>query len=463
MRRKRLFIAVATTVLAGLIVLGGCMGPAQPAEPAPAPAEPAAEPAAPAEPAAEPKTVNIGMVTALSGPAAMWGLPGITGVGILLDDVNAAGGLKVGDERYLVNLVTFDDENIATKATMGAKKLILEDDVKFLSSLCDPPASAMAPLTTQYEVMLIPLCLPSRADRPYVLVGTDHCMRTDALRPYWLATHYPEIEKAAVITMDDVFGKQGEAYSVAGWKSAGVELSYVERFSLDTTDFAPVMSAILATEPDVIDMSVTYPEFAILITEQAYLQGFEGKLSHLDSDLAATTARVPLNYLSGRYHESFAEMSDAIWGDPSPQHDFYRKWAAIYGPGAPDDRFRAMISVDWLYQNAVEVWMAGVEASGSLDNNDVMAALKAMDEIPVMTGPHIWTDEIGQEMFGIANMIEPPMFITTPLLTPDPEAIGGDRMVLDTFRFSDWYAEHGDILLAELEARNLMWWQELEE
>ncbi|MBA7643272.1 hypothetical protein ES703_50992 [subsurface metagenome] len=456
MKNKHLFIAILSTLLVALIVFGGCFRPAAPPEVAP----PAAPPEAPPEAV---KTVNVAMVTALSGPAAMWGLPGITGVGILLDDVNAAGGLRVGDERYLVNLVTYDDENIATKAAMGAKKVILEDDAKIIACLCDPPASAMAPYSTQYKVFLFPLCAPARPDRPYVLVGVDHCMRTDTMRGYWLATNHPEIKKVAIVNNDDIMGKQGEAYSVAGWRSAGVELSYVGRFSLDTVDFAPVMSAILATEPDAIDTSVTYPEFVILLTEQAYLQGFEGTFAHLDSDLAATVARVPLDWLAGRYHESFAEMSDAVWGDPSPQHDFYRKWAAIYGPGAPQDEFRAMISVDWLYQNAVEVWMAGVEAAGTFDADEVMAALRAMDEIPVMTGPHIWTDEIGLEVLGIANWIEPPFFITTPLLTPDPGAIGGDRKVLDTFRFSDWYAEHGDILLEELEKRGLMYWQELEE
>jgi len=454
-KAQKLFLVIALVTALGVVtpMLSGCFG-------APAAAPPEAPPAA-APPAAA-KTVNIAMVTALSGPAAMWGLPGITGVGILLDDVNAAGGLRVGDERYLVNLVTYDDENIATKAAMGAKKVILEDDAKMIASLCDPPVSAMAPVTTEYKVFLFPLCMPSRPDRPYVLVGVDHCMRTDTMRGYWLAQNYPEIERVAIINHDDIFGKQGEAYNVAGWRSAGVDLSYVGRFSLDTTDFAPVMSAILATEPDAIDTAVTYPEFVILLAEQAYLQGFEGIFAHLDSDLAATVARVPLDWLAGRYHESFAEMSDAVWGDPSPQHDFYRKWAAIYGPGAPQDEFRAMISVDWLYQNAVEIWMAGVEAAGTFDADEVMAALKAMDEIPVMTGPHVWTDEIGLELYGIANMIEPQFFITTPLLTPDPDAIGGDRKVLDTFRFSDWYSEHGDILLEELESRELMWWQELE-
>ncbi len=454
-KSQKLFLVIALVTALGVVVpmLSSCL----PGKPAAAPPE-----APPEAPPAAAKTVNIAMVTALSGPAAMWGLPGLTGVGILLDEVNEAGGLRVGDERYLVNLVTYDDENIATKAAMGAKKVILEDDAKFIMMLGDPPVSAVAPYSTQYGIMLIPLTLPSLSDRPYVLVGTDHAMRTDSLRPWWLAKNYPEIERAAVINHDDIFGKTGEAYSVAGWKSAGVELSYVSRFSFDTVDFAPVMSAILATEPDAIDMSLTYPEFAILLTEQAYLQGFEGILSHLDSDLEATVARVPLSYLAGRYHESFAEMSDAIWGDPSPQHDFYRTWAAIYGPGAPDDQFRAMISVDWLYQNAVEVWMVGVEAAGTFDIDEVMAALRAMDEIPTMTGPHIWTDEIGLELFGIANLIEPPMFITTPILAPEPGAIGGDRKVLDTFKFSDWYAENSDILVSELEERNLMWWQEVE-
>jgi len=451
MNRKELrkLIIVSLVVVLAIVVpmMSGCL----PGKPAVAPPE------------AGPKTVNIAMVTALSGPAAMWGLPGLTGVGILLDDVNNAGGLQVGDERYFVNLVTYDDENIATKAAMGFKKVVLEDDAKFVACLCDPPASAMAPLSTQYKVMMIPLCAPGREDRPYVLVGTDHCMRTDTMRGWYLATHHPEIKRVAIINNDDIMGKQGEAFSVAGWKSGGVEISYVGRFSLDTTDFAPVMSAVLATKPDAIDMSVTYPEFAILLTEQAYLQGFTGILAHLDSDLAATIARVPVSYLAGRYHESFAEMSDAIWGDPSPQHDFYRKWAALYGPGAPHDQFRAMISVDWLYMNAVQVWMDGVEAAGTFDTDQVMAALKAMDEIPTMTGPHIWTDKIGLDILGIANWIEPPMFITTPITEPQPGAIGGDRRVLDTFRFSDWYEEYGDILKAELESRDLMWYQQVAE
>ena len=122
-----------------------------------------------------------------------------------------------------------------------------------------------------------------------------------------------------------------------------------------------------------------------------------------------------------------------------------------------------MISVDWLYMNAVQVWMDGVQAAGTFDTDEVMTALRAMDEIPTMTGPHIWTDKIGLDILGIANWIEPPMFITTPITEPQPGAIGGDRRVLDTFRFSDWYEEYGDILKAELESRDLMWYQQVAE
>ena len=94
MKNKHLFIAILSTLLVALIVFGGCFRPAAPPEVAP----PAAPPEAPPEAV---KTVNVAMVTALSGPAAMWGLPGITGVGILLDDVNAAGGLRVGPGPYI--------------------------------------------------------------------------------------------------------------------------------------------------------------------------------------------------------------------------------------------------------------------------------------------------------------------------------------------------------------------------
>ena len=70
-KAQKLFLVIVLVTALGIVtpMLSGCFG-------APAAAPPEAPPAA-APPAAA-KTVNIAMVTALSCPAAMWWLPGIS-------------------------------------------------------------------------------------------------------------------------------------------------------------------------------------------------------------------------------------------------------------------------------------------------------------------------------------------------------------------------------------------------
>ena len=88
--------------------------------------------AATPEPIGDP--IHIGFLGALSGPDAGWGLPGLTGNQIFIDRVNAEGGLLVGAERRPLKMFAFDDEATGSKALQGAKQLVLENDVKFISA-----------------------------------------------------------------------------------------------------------------------------------------------------------------------------------------------------------------------------------------------------------------------------------------------------------------------------------------
>ena len=67
------------------------------------------------EPAGE--DVNVGFLAALSGPDAGWGLPGITGNQMFIDEVNADGGLLVDGKRHklVINPKFFDGINLAVR------------------------------------------------------------------------------------------------------------------------------------------------------------------------------------------------------------------------------------------------------------------------------------------------------------------------------------------------------------
>ena len=91
--------------------------------------------------------VRIGVLAPLTGDSAAWGRPGAEGCRIWADWINANGGLRVGNQRRLVEIVTFDDEYDPVRAVVGAKYLVLEQHVKIVLMLGGDtvPAIARAP------------------------------------------------------------------------------------------------------------------------------------------------------------------------------------------------------------------------------------------------------------------------------------------------------------------------------
>ncbi|MBT8367751.1 MAG: ABC transporter substrate-binding protein, partial [Deltaproteobacteria bacterium] len=75
------------------------------------------------------KPFKIGILGPMSGPAVAWGLPAKHGVEIWVEDIKKVGGLKVGEVTYMPEIVVYDDENISSKAMLGSRKLLLEEEV----------------------------------------------------------------------------------------------------------------------------------------------------------------------------------------------------------------------------------------------------------------------------------------------------------------------------------------------
>ena len=227
------------------------------------------------EPAGEP--LHIGFLAALSGPDAGWGLPGLTGNQLFIDRVNAEGGLLVGNERRPLKMFAFDDEATGSKALQGAKELVLQNDVKFISAIGGNPADATHPYLSKMKVIYASLISTDiKPDRPYLIAGGDVTPRIDMLRPFYHRFVNANLQRWAVISQDDTIGLTSQAWEVGSALSDGWDVVYDEHYAIETTDFAPVVTAMLATKPDVVSLNLSYPTFVVQIIEQLYLQGYEG-------------------------------------------------------------------------------------------------------------------------------------------------------------------------------------------
>ena len=103
--------------------------------PAPKTAAPAPAPAPAAKAAAGSDVVKIGHVGPISGAIAHLGKDNENGARLAVEEINAAGGVKVGDKTVKLDLVTGDDKADPKDGTLVAQKMIDEGVVALVGHL----------------------------------------------------------------------------------------------------------------------------------------------------------------------------------------------------------------------------------------------------------------------------------------------------------------------------------------
>ena len=232
------------------------------------------------------KVIKIGFLAPLTGPVSAWGKPGLDGCEIWAERVNTAGGVKLADGDYMVEFVPYDHEYDPAKARTGATKLVREDGVSFIMMLGGdswPSAQPVADKTGMLFSTLLPsdlapdtqtLLAPAEVHPIYNVTGVE-----------WLAENRPELKTAVMCAQDDALGLPSVATYLAAFEAAGIEmLEEPLLFDPATTDFAPVVTKLIAGNPDIVCLDTCYSDYVHPIAEQLFQQGYEGQIISCTAD-----------------------------------------------------------------------------------------------------------------------------------------------------------------------------------
>ena len=457
MKKMLLWLLVVVFIISTALIGIGCKEEAAPTEEAVV-EEVAEEEAAPVEEEAaeveeeaeevEPETINIGYIAGLSGPAAAWGLNTIPGIKIWVSEVNDAGGLNVNGKRYLLNCINYDSETNTSVAIEAVQKMIFEDNVKFVMTSTGPTAAGIAPLCTANKI--VSFCaniFEASPVRPYMYTAGNNWPFTDSLILEYIAQNYPDVKNIAITGLDNYTGYYAMAMGKAFIETnPGFNLVYDSLFAADTVDYAPVISAILASEPDLVYMGTIAPDSRVEIVKQAYLQGAKpGEIIWLASQwYDSDYDKVPEKMLEGVIG-SFPSLDDPAL--PEDCMEFYNKWHERFGPGGPEDENREMSSSDWLFYGGIKNWGYAVEAAGSFEGDAVMAALESLEPYELV-GAYGWW---GEELVGVNHTIMVKQFIT--------EMKDGHQGVIGEVNFPAWLDKNIDNIAKWLEEYGQLWFQ----
>ena len=366
------------SVIAVLLAIGVCMGAAGPA------------------PAQE---LKIGAIGSLSGGGAAWGIATQRGVQLAIDDVNARGGLKVGDKRHPLTMVIYDDQYTGAGGTNAATRLILEDGVKFIVGPIGSPAVIGAGLVANREKVVIlsngfsPRILG--ADKPYAFRIS---LTTNEFAPpisKWLAKTFPEKKKIAIISPSDEVGQAVIPLLIKAHQGAGLTIASNEHYERGTKDFVPVLTRILAAKPDILDLDSNAPGDAGLILKQARQLGYTGTVIQVGGPGIEEIIRVAGDLAEGMLSYDIFDPSDP--GMKGYVDGYAKKFGGPINPYGP------------VMYNAAQILFAGIERAGTLDTGKVRDAIAGLEGHETMLGKVRWT---GKELYGINQQILLPFYIS---------------------------------------------------
>jgi branched-chain amino acid transport system substrate-binding protein len=352
-------------------------------------------------PAIAQEELKIGGIGPLSGGGTAWGLAVQRGVEMAIDEVNKAGGLKVGEKTFQPKLIMYDDQYTAAGGRTAAERLINLDSVKFIiGPIGSPSALAVVPITNQAKVIVLSNgyareILKNDSGSPYNFRAMNSNIEFGPAMVKWLREHHPELKKVAIIVPNDATGQAilptlGETY-----KANGFEV-WSETYERGTKEFMPLLTRMLAQNVDLLDLNSNAPGEAGLLLKQARQVGYKKMIWQVGGPSVDEIVSI-----AGPLANGFLSYDVFDFNDPSAKAfvEAYRaKWSGVINAQTPG------------WYNATKILFKAMQEAGSLDTDKVRDSLMKIEGYNAgIYGPVSWG---GKSDYGVAHQLLNKFWIT---------------------------------------------------
>lgn len=345
------------------------------------------------------ESVKVGFLAPLTGDVSSWGLPGYNGCLIWADWVNESGGMLINGQRHKLEIIAYDCGYDGARAAAGARKLVLEDDVKLLMMLGGDTLLPVQDFLTQRKVLTSTL-LPSdlSPDTPYLIAPCEIHPIYNVTGVDWLAENRPDLKTAALCAQRDALGLPSVATYRAAFEAADISLVREIFFSADTPDIAAIVSGMLAEDPDILCWDTAYEPFVHALTEEAFRQGFCGQILSCTADnYREIVARTSVGFMEGFVFQ-FPDFDDPMLNAPGVNFNQPNVFFAEYNKRFPG----TWSAVSWEYVSILALWRSAIEMAGTTGPVSVLAAMKSGGHGAHAFGAAEWW---GRDLFGIDNAL----------------------------------------------------------
>jgi branched-chain amino acid transport system substrate-binding protein len=199
-------------------------------------------------------TVTLGAEASLTGPGAAVGGPQLNGIQMAVDDINAAGGVKMGGQPVKLSLQSLDDQSKATLAVQNVQKMLQGGSHYIVGTLSSSSIGAYLPI------------IKDRDDVVSMVSGAVQPGITDTKPVYRFQTETKQLDegtgnvllakgarKVAMLTDKSHAGYVGNtAAFVPKLAAAGITVTTQQQYQFGDTQYGAQVEAMLRTSPDAL-------------------------------------------------------------------------------------------------------------------------------------------------------------------------------------------------------------------
>ena len=226
-------------------------------------------------------TLDIGIATALTGPAGSVGTNIQRGVEMAIADQNAAGGVTIAGKRYLLNGIVRDNKFDPATGKINAEELVYKLKVKAIFGPLPIESPSMQTIANDNKVLMF-LCSPhmTTPKQPYCFSLGSITSNQYATVLEYLKEYYPDAKSVVSFNPDTADSVMYMADAKKMFDYYGLNFLGDETFPFPvTTDFAPFVQKLNTYNADIIDLALcggTAGPLVATMVKQIRESGFEG-------------------------------------------------------------------------------------------------------------------------------------------------------------------------------------------
>lgn len=361
MNKKRLSFALAVLTAFGALSVAGCATGTT----------------------ASQSAIQIGGIAELTGDIPAVGASYKNAAEMAVKEINDAGGLDVGGQKYTINLSIEDNAGKADQAASAATKLITQQNVV---AIVGPNASRYAiPASQIAESSKVMLISPWSTNPKLTLVGDTTDPKQFVFRAAFIDDFQGQVvarfaqetikaTKAAVLY--DVASEYNKGIAEVFKKSftdIGGQVVAFETYTTNDKDFTAQLTKIKAAEPDVVFLPNYYSEVPLQV-QQAKRLGIDVPFLGSDSWGSAELLKLCGADCEGYYFSTHYAADNA---SPTAKA-FIDAYTATYG-ATPDD-------VAALTYDSFKLLYAALTSAGKVDRQAVRDAMAKISDFEGVTG-----------------------------------------------------------------------------